>query len=168
MSKTWITGSLGVLALAIAVMAIGGCESAPPEPESVEGMPPIASMTADKLYQEYQANGVAADSKYSGQVVEVTGVVAAIGKDLLNNMTVTLKAGSDELTAGGTGILCYCPESQKDKLAKLSQGKSIKVKGLYSGMKVSFIWLRKCVVEEPSAPAAPTPPNAPAAPTAPK
>ena len=51
---------------------------------------PSVKISASRLYKEYDANEIAADQKYKGKIIEVTGVIRDIGNDIMNNAYVTL------------------------------------------------------------------------------
>ena len=51
---------------------------------------PNAIVSARKLYKEYNANEIAADEKYKGQIIQVTGIIRDIGNDIMDNAYVTL------------------------------------------------------------------------------
>ena len=52
---------------------------------SIEGY-----VAAAKIFAEYEANEIAADSKYKGKYWSISGTVNDIGKDILDNMYVSL------------------------------------------------------------------------------
>lgn len=54
---------------------------------------PTHSVTAAELVGAYEGNELAAEKKYEGQIVEVTGVVGDIKKDILDDAYVTLGTG---------------------------------------------------------------------------
>jgi hypothetical protein len=97
-------------------------------------------VTADQLYNEYSANSVAADAKYKGKTVDVTGEIQRIGKDFL---------GSAYVVIGGRGFIdgvqCIFPQTEETVVASLSQRGMISVQGEVSG-KMGFVLLRNCRV----------------------
>jgi len=83
---------------------------------------PSVTVSAKKLYKEYNANEIAADEKYKGQIIQVTGIIRDIGNDIMDNAHVTLTG--DQYFGD---IQFYFNE--KLIVAGLSKGKKITVIG---------------------------------------
>ncbi len=122
------------------ILAVGSTDT---EEETVAVKEQAASYTvsANAIYSEYESNEVAADSKYKGKVIIVTGVIQDIGKDILDKAYIVV---------GGQGFLdgvqCAFAESQNSVIAQLSKGKSVKVKGKVNG-KRGNVQLEKCSLQ---------------------
>ena len=58
---------------------------------SIAAETPAIEVSAGQLYADYEANGVAADEKYKGKVLRVTGKVNTIDRDIMDKIYVTLK-----------------------------------------------------------------------------
>ena len=99
---------------------------------------PSVIITASKLYKEYNSNEIAADEKYKGKIIEVTGVIRDIGNDIMDNAYITLVG--DEYFGD---IQCYFNE--KSVVAKLSKGKRITVIGSCSGLMMN-VQINNCIV----------------------
>ena len=141
-----LTGILGVF---LFFMIVGSL--APSETTSTSGQPTIVSdlkepeyvVTASTLNSEYSANEVAADAKYKGKFVRVTGVVDTIGKDIVDSMYVTLSTG--ELFVN---VQCMLEDSEFEKAATLSKGSSVSLVGKVNGSSLGLgVLIRKCVIE---------------------
>ena len=93
---------------------------------------------ASELYGEYKANEVAADAKYKGQTVVVSGTIQNIGKDILDSAYVVI---------GGRGFLdgvqCSFSKGDESDVARLSKGQLITVEGEVYG-KLGNVLLKKC------------------------
>jgi len=100
---------------------------------------PSVIITASKLYKEYNSNEIAADEKYKGKIIEVTGVIRDIGNDIMDNAYITLVG--DEYFGD---IQCYFNE--KSVVAKLSKGKRITVIGSCSGLMMN-VQINNCIVK---------------------
>lgn len=113
----------------------------PTESESEEeiSIPPI-KISALQLSEEYNANKIAADQKYKDRILEVSGVINSIDKDILNTPYITLRGQEFSLF----GVQCMFDKSQEDKLAKLIKGQSITITGKVSGELIGNIILRNC------------------------
>ena len=99
---------------------------------------PSVTISASKLYKEYNENEIAADEKYKGKIIEVTGVIRDIGNDIMDNAYITL-VGNEYLG----DIQCYFNE--KSVVAKLSKGKRITVIGSCSGLMIN-VQINNCIV----------------------
>jgi len=131
--------SVGLLSL-LALLAIGSTDTEQ-ETKAVRNQVPAYDVTANALAAEYEANEVAADTKYKGKVVYVYGVIRDIGKDVL---------GAPYIVIGGEGFLdgvqCTFSESQTSAIAKLWKGQQVRVQGEVSG-KMGNVLVRKCSIE---------------------
>ena len=99
---------------------------------------PNVTVSARKLYKEYNANEIAADEKYKGQIIQVTGIIRDIGNDIMDNAYVTLIG--DQYFGD---IQCYFDE--KSIVAGLSKGKKITVIGNCSGLMMN-VQVNNCIV----------------------
>lgn len=63
----------------------------PEKPKTVKGY----RLSAAALLAAYEENEVAADEKFKGQLVEVTGKIDTIGKDILGDPYITIGSGKD-------------------------------------------------------------------------
>lgn len=87
-------------------------------------------LSAKKLYSEYDRNEIAADAKYKGKTVIVTGTIDDIGIDIGGDPYIVLLGGSGFLES----VECVFPESKKASLIHLSKGHKITVKGTVEGL----------------------------------
>jgi hypothetical protein len=110
----------------------------------VEPPKPVATVTADELLAEYQKNEVAADQKYKDKLVQVTGKVAAVKKDLFGRYFVGLgTAHENEMF----DVTCYLDSSATDDAAKLQQGENATLMGYCGGRAAGLILqFKSCVV----------------------
>lgn len=99
-------------------------------------------VTAEQLYDEYYANQVAADAKYKGKIVKVTGVVSSIGKDILDAPYVVLTSGE----VFEWGVQCTFSEADESALAQLSKGQTISIQGKVSSFLVNVL-VRDCQIK---------------------
>jgi len=101
---------------------------------------PSLKVTAEQIFSDYTANEVAADAKYKGKVVEVSGIVGTIGKDIVNSPYVTLKAGGEYSI---TNVQCMFTKNDEAVLATVVKGKTLSLIGKVSG-KLGNILLQDC------------------------
>lgn len=81
-------------------------------------------ITASKLLDEYSKNAIAAEQKFKGKALIITGVVDSFGVEMLGRPYVMLKTSSL-----GAAIQCVFKKSEKDILAKMPKGESMTLKG---------------------------------------
>lgn len=101
----------------------------------------VIDVTADKLYSDYESNGVAADQKYKDKVLRVTGKINSIDKDILDKVYVTLETSN---IIGS--IQCYFDSSNENIAAELKKGQKITVKGRCDGKMINVV-LKDCTKE---------------------
>lgn len=82
------------------------------------------SVTADELYKQFEQDETAANKKYAGKIIEVTGTVGSVQKDG-SGLSVLLTAKD----AMG-GINCSMTNAET---ANTTQGKIVTIKGKYTG-----------------------------------
>lgn len=82
----------------------------------------VYKTTAKQLYQDYEANEVAADEKMKGKLIEVSGVIESIDKDAFDNIVLHLKTGNSFAAA-----MITLKDSEKDAAIKLKKGNKITV-----------------------------------------
>jgi len=121
-----------------------GASSAPEQAQTTKETPVKLSgikISASQLYAAYTANEIKADDMYKNKILEVSGSVSSIGKDIMDNPYVVLKT-SDLLG----GIQCMLTDEEKSKAGKLSKGNLITVVGKNTG-KMMNILLDECSIK---------------------
>jgi hypothetical protein len=113
----------------------------------------VARLTVEQLYEEFEANEVAADLKYEGKFIEVSGTVDHIGKDLMGTAYVRLYSSRGTLN----DLLCFFDEANEYQVAPLVKGQDAIVRGKYTPS-INYPVLKQCVVVYPTPPPAPTVP----------
>lgn len=104
----------------------------------VSSKTPSYTLTADQLFFEYKANEVAADNKYKGKVVLISGPIRQNGKFM----------GTAYIVIGGHGFLdgVQCMFGESAGVGSLSKGSQVTVKGEVGGKKGNVL-LRNCTLE---------------------
>lgn len=97
-------------------------------------------VTATKMLSDYKANEVSADAMYKGKLVEITGLVDNIGKDILDTPYISLTNGQQY---SFEFIQCVFMKTQEADLINVKKGQSIKLTGRVSG-KLGNIIVREC------------------------
>ncbi|HEY7310722.1 MAG TPA: hypothetical protein VH643_15270 [Gemmataceae bacterium] len=88
---------------------------------------PAIKMTAAALYKEYDANALAADSKYKGKVLEVTGRIEGVNAE---GFTATVELKTD---AEGDTVDCTFALEQQHELVNLKPGQQVTIRGRGTG-----------------------------------
>ena len=70
--------------LLCAVLAASCADTLPDQDLRILGAVPVAKMSADILWQEYQADAAAAGERYWGKAVEITGGVTSADSDTID------------------------------------------------------------------------------------
>ncbi|MGE0327604.1 MAG: hypothetical protein AB7S68_35155 [Polyangiaceae bacterium] len=102
--KSWTETVFG----AVVVLALLACKQSPPPKKA-----PELTVSAQDLRSAYNANEAAADQKYKGKVLEVSGAITAIESDFSDNPVIRLYTG-DLMGASARGL----SKAEAAKLAK--------------------------------------------------
>jgi len=121
----------------IIVIAISGDET----DQSSQPMAPI-EIAASALYSEYDANEVAAEAKYEGRILRVTGVIRSIGIEILGRPYIVLTS-EDEYEVWG--VQCIFDEEHKPEIARLAEGQRITIQGKCEGYLINVL-LKDCSI----------------------
>lgn len=141
----FLTGIGGIFLFFVLVSALGspkeGQDPSTNETEATaEVVEEVTTVTASQLFSDYKGNQVAADEKYKGKTIEVSGTISTIGKDILDTMYVSLKTGD----IIGT-VQCMLEDSELEKAASLTQGQQITLTGKNPDYLMNVI-LRNCKI----------------------
>ena len=131
-----------ILLLMVVLLLVSGCnigqEGQRQTAKKIEAQSVSYQMTSVALYQEYDANQVAADQKYKGKVLEVSGPILRIGKDIMDVPYVILNGD------GLSGI--QCSFANENEVAKLGNNQQITVHGQCDGMIID-VQLEGCTLK---------------------
>ena len=123
------------------ILAVGSMESEEKTQKAVTSQDPVATLTAKELFKAYEDNEVSADAKYKDKIVQVSGVIEDIGKDLTDSIYVILRVDPH----GIGGIQCFFSDSDAGRVANFRKGQHLTVKGKCSG-KMMNVLIRGCVI----------------------
>ena len=129
-----------VIGLSVMVLLALGSGKSSNEAASrkVQAETPAANVSAAQLFADYKANEIAADEKYKGKTLAVSGTVENIGKDITDDMYITLKT-SDFIMS----VQAYFPDELKSRLASMQKGAAVTVKCRCDG-KFGNVLLKGC------------------------
>lgn len=123
------TNSLSYVAILFTLLFAMSCNSDKKSSAEVSNEPPV-SVTAVKLLADYEADQDAADKKYKGRTVIVSGEVLS-SKAKEDGSSIVL-INSPESSIGS--IQCIFAADQSAATAKLERNQQVSVKGLCEGM----------------------------------
>ena len=101
----------------------------------------LIEVSAGQLFDEYKANEVAADDKYKGKTIKVTGIIDEISKDFADNAIVKLKTSNQFST-----VFSYLEKSELEKAKNLSKDIPITMVCNGQGMIITSAILKECVI----------------------
>ena len=79
-------------------------------------------VTSSQLFNDYQANEVAADNRYKGKQLLVTGTVASVDKGPFGGLVLRLATPNQFMSA-----MCRMERSEQSELAQLQKGERVRV-----------------------------------------
>ena len=108
--------------------------------ESKNSKPSVEVIEIDyrTLYDEYEENSIAADEKYKGKTLKITGEIDEISKDIFHKPFITIQLEYLK------NIRLNFKNTEEPKLAQLSKGQTITVTGKCKGMTILDVGLEKC------------------------
>jgi len=133
---------VGRVAVFVLVVGLAGCTQ---KEAKVPPSGPAVAVKAGDLLAEYGTNAVAADGKYKGKLLRVTGKFGTAQKVPLVGYSVQLlpeDAGDVNLN----GVECFIVESAQADVAKFQQGQMVTLEGTCDGQVVGQIKMSKCIV----------------------
>jgi hypothetical protein len=98
------------------------------------------ALDATDLYQEYETDQLAADRKYKGKVVLISGAVKYVDRDVVGTLFLTLR-GNDLLGS----VQCYFGDDYAAKLAHLRPGDIVEIQGRCTGLVINVL-LKECSI----------------------
>jgi hypothetical protein len=101
----------------------------------------VISITADKLSEAYEENEIAADKRYKGKILKVTGVVESIDQGWFGGITVKLSVGGDW---DFNTIDCSFDSEHEDAIAELKTGERVEIIGECDGNGFMSVGLDDC------------------------
>jgi len=112
------------------------CETETGIAKEIADKEPVFDVTAAQMVADYEASEKAANDKYKGEVILVTGVISEVYRGFLNTPYVELEVG----------VRCNFSDNEDAVMAALSEGQTVSMKG--QGDRLLFgVELRGCTVE---------------------
>lgn len=130
-------------ALLALALSLAGCKGHTPPAHTAAAPAPAVKVKAGDLLKEYGANALAADGKYKGKIIEVTGKFGTVQKaPLLGYALQVLPEDATDLNL--QGVECFLLESAQADAAKLQAGDTVTVQDTCDGQVVGQVKLSKC------------------------
>ena len=102
-------------------------------------------LSANQLIQEYNNNEVAADNKYNGKIVLISGIIRDISKGMFD--TPRIKIGGKEFLDGLDSVRCYFTKDDEPSIARLYKGQHVKIRGKVTGMTMGNVQVKDCTLQ---------------------
>jgi hypothetical protein len=126
------------------ILGLLGCRTRA-TPTAEPSSAPVVTVKAGDLLQEYSANAVAADAKYKGKLIQVSGKFGSAQKAPLMGYAVQLLP-EDAPDVNASAVQCFIVESAEPDVAKLQPEQMIKIQGTCDGQVLSQVKLSRCVL----------------------
>ncbi|KVZ38636.1 OB-fold protein [Burkholderia ubonensis] len=97
------------------------------------------SVTASALFAAYEKNEVAADQKYKGKALSVSGTIQSIDKDAFDNIVVKLRSSNEFMP-----VNAYLSKEHEALAASLEKGKKVTWTCEGDGRLIGSPMLRDC------------------------
>lgn len=130
---------LGCLAIA-AIAAMYGYKEFNRKPANLSNIKPEAIVSVDSIVAVYAIDEVAANKKYLGKTIQVSGFVAEV-----NNQQDTLLNVVLGNTESINNVSCLLDKNQLDNLKYCIVGRPISIKGICTGF-LADVELNRCVI----------------------
>ena len=96
----------------------------------------VERVQIETLLSEYKGNEVRADTAYKGKVIETTGIVNTVKKDITDSIYVILGSGAQfEIPE----VQCFFDDRLAKKAAALNKGDRVTVRGTVSGLMMNVL-----------------------------
>lgn len=95
------------------------------QPEQAVDESPAFELSADEFGAAYEDDSEAANAKYAGKVILITGVVSDSGTDASGNPYIVVGEGPSLLS----GVQCMFTPDDEDQLSTLKKGETVSVQG---------------------------------------
>ncbi len=114
------------------------------KPVEVKEVVPQVTVTSAVIAKDYSENEVAADEKYKGKIIEVSGKVASVDNGILDNeMIVKLSDGEYDFS----GPMCYMEKSEREKVLAFKKGDKVTLIGEGNSATIGSPMLKDCTVK---------------------
>lgn len=112
---------------------------------NLEHLPNFIADSPEPIVREYEKNEVAADNKYKGKTVRITGRINDIAKGILDEIYITFDMpGQWDIRT----VQCFFSDAHNEEISKLNKGQTITIQGTVDGLMMNVL-LKDCwIVKE--------------------
>lgn len=101
-------------------------------------------ITASDIYAAYQENEIAADQKFKGKLVKITGIASTINSaDVLTSANILLKTDNSLLGC----VQCNFNSENAPDLANIQKGQAVTIIGTCNGLSFYNVLISACVLQ---------------------
>lgn len=129
----------GILLLVLTLTGVFGYYLYNKPMDSLEYVKPVASLSADSIFQMYERDEIGTNKLYLNKVIAVTGKIQSVLSDT-SGVSINLQT-----TSGMFGVICKM-ETATANVSHFSEGQEVQVKGLCSGYLMDVV-LVQCLVQ---------------------
>lgn len=141
-SFVWLALSLATLGLSDDPSTGGGSSGSASSPAKAPAAQ-IMQVNIRDILSAYENNEIGADNKYKGNLIQVTGVIGSVKKDILDNLYVTLGTGARfEIPT----IQAFFDDSMNEQLGQLRKGSRLTVVCRVNGLMMNVL-AEDCVIK---------------------
>ena len=138
--RPWVPWLVGILIVVVIVAVLwSGLDGIFPGSAKAPQIPQdeAIAISAGQLYQEYRNNEVAADLRYKGRLLKVTGIVDRVGEDILGYPYIKIV----DKEGDWGGVICTYPKTESSRwlLARHNRGDTVTVTGICKGYLVNVL-----------------------------
>ncbi len=111
-------------------------------------------ISAQELYSDYHENVIAADIKYKGKIIKVTGLIGRIDKDYRRGAYIVLESAIYASSGGKISLTkslhptvwCYFDLKDEPQLVQVRRGQKISAQGKCEGRAIDYVSVKNCVL----------------------
>ena len=104
------------------------------------------TVSAVDIAKEYKDNEVAAETKYKGKKVEISGTINNIGKDVLDDVYIVLSNGDEYSIINN--VQCYFKDKEQiSKVAELQKGQEVILIGTVNSSIAGTVMVKDCYIK---------------------
>lgn len=126
--------------IVIAAAAIYGYREYYRKPVALTEVSADLALPADALLTAYSTNEDAANKKYLGRILDVTGQVASIASQ--QDTVINILLGRPE---GMAHVSCSVSSTEASKIKKMAAGQSVTIRGVCTGYLMD-VELNRCII----------------------
>ena len=141
-SFVWLVLSLAIIGSQDGTSTRSVSNSSSPSPITAP-VEQVMQVNIRDILSEYEGNEVGADNKYKGNIIQVTGIISSIKKDIMDNLYVTLGTGAQFQIPE---IQAFFDDSMNNQLGQLRKGSKLTVVCRVDGLMINVI-AKDCVIK---------------------